>query len=117
MAADTTFPERFVLKYERTALRGVTLETSLILTEQLCSAALEILRQAGATAFNGASGVRVVAVRAAHLSFQNRMVMRHFKFSADFKVALETGVRRSARINDFAFIATACDVQASRPVT
>lgn len=93
VAADTAFLQRFMLENERSALCGVTLETSVVLTKQQSSAAFDLLRQTCSSAFDGAAGVRIVTIRAAYLAFQYRMVMRHFKSGAHFKMTLETRVR------------------------
>ena len=106
-----------MLENKRSALRDVTLETSSILTEQLGPAANNFLWKTRAAAFNRATRVWIVAIRTAHLAFQNRMVMRQFKFRAHFKVTLETRIRRPARIDDLAFLATTLDVETSGPVT
>ena len=92
MATDAAFTDCFMFKNERPALRGVTLETGVVLTEQQSSTAFDLLRQTCSAAFDRAAGVRVVTIRAAHLAFQDRMVVRHFKTGPHFKVALETGV-------------------------
>ena len=117
VTTDAAFFQCFMLENEWTGLRGVTLETGFVLTEQQCSAAFHRLRQARSSALDGATDVRIMAIRAAHLAFQHRMVMRHFKSSADFEVALEARVRRTARIDDLAFIATGRDMQTSRAMT
>lgn len=105
-----------MLKYERTALRGVTLETGSILAEQLNAAPFDFLGQTCSASFDGSTGVRIVAIRATHFSFQHRVMVRHFKSGAYFQVTLEAGVRRSPGIDDLTFIAAASDVQTSRTV-
>jgi hypothetical protein len=102
-----------MLKHKRAALGNVTLETSFVLTEEQCSAAFYLLRPTGPATFDRATGVRIVTIGAAHFAFQDRMVMRHFKSGPHFEVALETGVRGPARIDDLSFIPAGGDVQTS----
>lgn len=106
-----------MLENKRSALRDVTLETSSVLTEQLGPAANNFLRKTRPAAFNRAPRVWIVTIRAAHLAFQNRMVMRQFKFRANFQVALKTRIGRSTRIDDLAFLAATLHVETSGPVT
>ncbi len=105
-----------MLEHERTGLRNVTLEACLVLSEKQRATAFDLLRQTGSTAFDRSANVRIMTIRATHLSFEHWMMVRHFKSRADFEVALETGVRRSSRINNFALIATSGDMEASRAV-
>lgn len=106
-----------MLKYKWTALRDVALKTGFVLTEKERASAFDFLRKTCPASLNRAADVRVVTVGAAHLVFQNRVVMRQLKLRAHFQVALETGVRRSPRIDDLAFVATGRDVQTSGAVT
>lgn len=106
VTAYTTFLECLMLKDEWTSLRHVTLETGLVLPEQQCSAAFDLLRQTCSAAFDRAADVRVVTIGATHLALQHRVMVWHFKSRAHFKVTLEAGVRRSSRIDDLALIAT-----------
>ena len=117
MTAHAPFAHRFVLKDKRAALRGMTLETSLVVAEQGGAAALEALRQIRAAAFDGIAFVRVVAIRAADFAFEHRMMMRQLEFRADLHVALKTRGRRFSRIDNRAFLAAALDVEAARSVT
>jgi len=116
VAADAAFFQSFMLEYEGAGLGDVTLETDSVSTQQQRSAAFDLLWQVRVTAFDRVSDVWVVAIRAAHLAFQHRMVVRHLKSRPHFEVALETGVRRSARVNDLALIAARRNVQTSRTV-
>jgi hypothetical protein len=52
-----------------------------------------------------------MAIGAAHLSLEHRMMVRQFKGGADIGVALETGVGRLARIDDLAPVAAALDME------
>ena len=116
MAAGATFFQRFMLEHEWAGLRDVTLEAGAVSTEEQRSAAFDLLRKTCVPAFDCIAGVRIMAIGAAHLAFQHRMVMRHFKSRAHFEVTLETGVRRSSRINNLALITAAGDVETSRAV-
>ena len=106
VAAHATFFQRFVLKHEWSGLRHMTLETGFVLAKQQSPAAFYCLRQTGPAAFDRAADVRIVAIGATHLAFQDRMVMWHLKSRAHFEVTLEAGVRRSPRIDDLGLIAT-----------
>src|SRR5438046_9699026 len=111
MTGQASFAHRFVLEDKRAALRGMTLETGLVVTEQRGTAALQALRQIRAAAFNGVAFVRVVAISTAHLALEHRMVMRKIEFRFHFQMALETGYRRLARIDERAFNAAALHVE------
>ena len=63
------------------------------------------------------SFVRFMAITAAHLAFQHRMMMRQLKRRANFQVTLETSVRRLSWIDDRACSAASFDVQTPGPVT
>jgi hypothetical protein len=117
VAAFATFPQRFMLVDEWAALGGMTLETSLICREKANPAALERLRKRRTAAFDRVAGVRIMTIGAAHLAFQNRVMMRQLEFRAHFQVTLETGVGGFARINDLARVAAALDMQTSGTVT
>ena len=82
VADETAFAHRLMLKHEWTALRGVTLHTSVVCAHESDPAADKRLLQTGAAAFDRFAFVRVVAVRTAHLAFQNRMMVRQLKLSA-----------------------------------
>ena len=102
---------------ERTALRSVALKAGFVLTEQGGAAALELLGEIRPSAFDGVALMRVVAIGATHLAFEHRMVMRQIEFRVDLQMALETGRRRSAWIDDQLAVAAAFHVQASRSMT
>jgi len=117
MAGHAAFAQGLVLENERSTLRGMTLETGFVLTEQRDPAALEGLRKTGASAFDGAADVRVMAIRAANLPFEDRVMMRQLELRADLQVTLKTGLGRTAGIDDRARAAAARDVQTSGTVT
>src|SRR5450432_3782794 len=106
MAGHAAFAQGLVLENERSTLRGMTLETGFVLTEQRDPAALE-----------GAADVRVMAIRAANLPFEDRVMMRQLELRADLQVTLKTGLGRTAGIDDRARAAAARDVQTSGTVT
>ena len=117
MTAQATFAHRFVLEDKRAALRGMTLEAGLVLAEQRDAAALERLRKIRPAAFDRVPFVRVMAIGAAYLPLEHRMMMRQIEFRLHLQMALETSRRRLARINDGPRRATAFHVQTSWPVT
>src|SRR6476659_1758657 len=100
MAADAAFTDRFVFKHEWPALRGMTLETGLVMAEQRGASASDLLRQICSAALYRVALVRIMAIRAADFAFQHRMMMRQLEGRFHFRVALETGGRRFSRIND-----------------
>ena len=60
--------------------------------------------------------MRVMAVAATHLAFEHRMMVRQVELSALVQMALKTGLRRFARVDDGVARATRLIVQAARPV-
>ena len=117
MADDTTLAHCFVLVNKRTALRGMTLETSFVSAQERKAAALERLLHIGSAAFNRDALVRVVTIGAAHFPFQHRMMVRQLELRPHFQVTLETGFRDLPRIDDRVRRAAALDVQTARSVT
>ena len=97
VAADAAFAQGFVFENKRPLLLGVALETGLVHAEQSEAATLDRLRKIGAAAFDGAAFVRVMAISATDLAFEDRMMMRQLEFGAHFEVTLETGLRRTCR--------------------
>jgi hypothetical protein len=116
MARDTTLPNRFVFENERPALRGMTLQTGSVRAQHREPAALHGLGHVGSSTPDCVALVRVMAIRAAHLAFHYRMVVRQFEGSADIGVTLEAGRWRLPRIHDLAPVAAALDVQTSGAV-
>jgi hypothetical protein len=57
-----------------------------------------------------------MAITAAHLAFQHRMMVRQLECRANVQVTLETSVRRLSRIDDRARFAASLDVQTPRSV-
>jgi hypothetical protein len=58
-----------------------------------------------------------MAIRAAHLPLEHRVMMRQLELCTHFEVTLETSFRRLPRINDRVRRAATLDVQTARPVT
>jgi hypothetical protein len=117
MAAHATFAQRFVLKHKWAALRGVTLETGFVLAQQAHAASLERLWKIRSAPFDRVSLVRVVAIGTTHFPLEHRMVMRQFEFRPHLHMALETSLRRLARVDDCVRRAAALDVKTSRSMT
>lgn len=117
MANDAAFAHRFVLINKRSALRGVTLHASIVHAHEGEAATDNGLLQAGPAAFDGLAFMRVMAIGATHLAFQNGMVMRQLKLCAQGGVTLETCCRVLARIDDRTAPAPFRDMDASRTVT
>ena len=89
VAGVATLAQSFVLEHKRPALHRVALETGFVRPGQIRSPALE----------RGAL-MRIVAVAAADLSFEHRMTMGQLKLPFHILMALETGFRGAARIDD-----------------
>ena len=105
MAGVAALAQSLVLEDKRPALHGVTLETGFV-----CA------RQFGAAALDCGTFVRVMAIRTAHFPFQHRVVVRQGELRPHIEMALETGLRRSARVDDRARATTAFHVQTPRAV-
>lgn len=116
MAAHATLAHRLVLEHERPPLRRVALEASFVFAQQGRAAALERLRTIGSASLDRVSLVRVMTIRAAHFSFQDRVVMRQFECRAHLQVTLETSFGRFAGVNNGVEAAAALDVKTARPV-
>lgn len=107
MAADATFSNSFMFENERPALRRVTLQAGVVVTEEGSAATLHALRQIRPAAFDRIALVRVMAISAADLALEHRMMMRQHERRAHFGVALEAGRRRFPWIDDRHVAATA----------
>jgi len=117
MAADATLAHGFVLENKRPALRGMALQTGIVVGKELGAAALHALGNICAAALDGVALVRVMAIRATDLAFEHGVMVREKKRGADFGVTLETGRRRLARIDDENIAAAAgFHVQTARAV-
>src|SRR5205085_8699548 len=75
------------------------------------------LRQGGPAAFDRVAFMRVMAIGATDFALEHRMMMGQLKSRTHFGVALETGRRRFARINDLAPLAAAFHMKTARTVT
>lgn len=117
MAGHASLAERFVFENERPALRGVALETGIVLAQQGRATAFDRLREIRSTADHGVSFVGIMAIGATHFAFEDRVMMRQLKLGADLQVTLEASGRRSAGIHDRVRRPAALDMKTSRPVT
>jgi len=68
-----------MLVNKRAALLGVALKTSFVFAQEGEATGFERLLYIGATAFDGDSFVRIVAIAATHFAFQHWMVMRQLE--------------------------------------
>ena len=112
----TTLAQSFVLINKRTALCRMAFETSLVLGEESKAPSFERLLYVGATAFDRISLMRVMTIRAAYFALEDRVVVGQLKLRTHFQMALETGLRRLAGIDNRMSAATALGMQASRPM-
>jgi len=83
VAGHAAFAQRHVLKYERSALFGMTLEAGVIFAHHVGRAA----------PLDHRTLVRIVAIGAMNLALKHRMVVRQVEFGPNLQVALETGFR------------------------
>jgi hypothetical protein len=107
MAGGAAFAQGFVFENKRAALFTMTLRAGFV----------EARHGEAAGGFHDFVAVRVVAVHAVHLAFDDGMMLRKTEFRMDVDMALETGGRIFAGIDDeSAAAATDADVFAGRTV-
>jgi hypothetical protein len=97
-----------------TSLLCVTLEARFVSAEESETAGFERLLNVCRRSFGGDAFVRLMTIAAAHLAFEDRMVMRQSERCANVQVALETSLRRLAWVYDSARAATGLHVQTPR---
>ena len=93
MADGATLTQRLVLIDKRAALLRVTLEAGLVFAQERKAAGFEFLLDICRRAFNRDAFVHLMTIRAAHLAFEHRMMMRQCERCANFEVTLETSLR------------------------
>ena len=76
MTANAAFADRFMFEDKRPALGGMALQAGIVVREQGRAATLYTLRKIRAAAFHGVALVRIVAIGAADLAFEHRMMVR-----------------------------------------
>ena len=106
MTDDAAFAHRRMREDERSGLVAMTLRTTFILPRHGQSA----------RRLENVVTVRVVALHTIHMSLDDGMVMRQIKFRVDVEVALKTGRRVFARVDD-KIGAAGLNVFAARPMT
>jgi len=82
MTSGASFPHRFMLEDKRSALSGMALAASIVLSQQRCSSAA-----------NSRTLVRIVAVGAAHPPIKNRVAVRQLKLPFLVEMTLKTHLR------------------------
>jgi hypothetical protein len=107
MTNDATFAHRRVFENKRARLVTMTLRAAFIMPRHGQSA----------RRFENIAAMRVMALHATHVPFNDRMVMRQVKFRIDVKVTLKTGRRVFARVDDKISATADLDVFAARSVT
>jgi len=95
----------------------VTLETGFVSGHKSKAAGSELLLNICRGALGRDPFVWLMAIAAAHLAFQHRVMMRQLKRCANVQVTLETGVRRLSRIDDGTGTPAGLNVQTPGPVT
>jgi hypothetical protein len=89
----------------------VTLEAGFVSGHESKAAGSELLLNVCGGALNRDPLVRFMAIAAAHLALEHRMMMRQLERRANVQVTLETRVRRFSRVDDRAGFAAGLDVQ------
>jgi hypothetical protein len=100
MASNASLTHCLVLIDERAPLLCVTLEAGFVSSHESKAAGSELLLNIGGGSLNRDSFVRFMAIAAAHLAFEHRMMMRQLKRCTNVQVTLETSVRRFSRVDD-----------------
>src|SRR5882762_9832221 len=90
MANRAAFPQRFMLEDKRPRLFAVTLAAAFIPPRH----GQPPLR------LEDVAAMRIVALRAIHPAFQDRMMLRQIEFRVRLKVTLQTGGRILSRVDD-----------------
>src|SRR5437763_1595583 len=99
MANDTTLTHCLMLINKRAALLCVTLEAGFVSGQESKATGSELLLNIRRGAFGRDPFVWFMAIAAAHLALEHRMMMRQLKCCADVQVTLETGVWRFSRVD------------------
>ena len=116
MADGASLTHRLVLVDKRATLLRVTLETGFVSGQERKSTGFKPLLNICRGTLSRDPSMRFVAIAAAHLALEHRMVMWQCERCANFQVTLETGVRRLAWIYDGTRSAASFDVQTPRTV-
>ena len=93
MANDASLAQRFMLVDKRAALLRVTLEAGLVFAQERKPTGFEFLLDICRRTFNGDAFVYFMTIRAAHLAFEYRMMMRQCECCANFQVTLKASLR------------------------
>ena len=116
MANSAPLPHRLVLINKRAALLCVTFKAGFVSAQKSKASGSELLLNICRGALGRDPFVRFMAIAAAHLAFQHRMMMRQLKCCANVQMTLKTGVRRLSRVDDRARAAASLNVQTPRSV-
>jgi hypothetical protein len=106
VADGAAFAQRLVFKNERPRLGLMTLRATLILRRH----------RESARRFENVAAVRIVAVGAIHVAFDDRMMLRQIEFRMNVEVTLKTGFGIFAGIDDEPRRAAGADVFAAGTV-
>ena len=106
MTRDAAFSHGVMFENKRAFLSRMTFGAGIAFTLEAAGAAL-----------NRVALMRVMTIGAAHLACHHGMAVRKTEFAALIEMALETGLRRFAWVDDRAFAAACSDVFAARTVT
>jgi hypothetical protein len=116
MASDASLAHRLVFIDERTTLLCVTLEAGFVSSHESKAAGSDLLLNVCWGALDRDAFVRFMTIAAAHLAFEDRMMMRQLKCCANIQVTLETSVWRFSRVDNRALSAASLYVQTPRAV-
>ena len=116
MANHAPLTYRLVLIDKWAALLCMTLEAGFVSGQKSKAASSELLLNICRGAFGRDPFVRLMAIAAAHLALEHRMMMRQLKRCTNIQVTLETGVWRLSRSDDRALAAAGLNVQTPRTV-
>ena len=111
MADHAPLTHRLVFVHEWAALLCVTFKAGFVSGHKSKAAGSELLLNICRRALGRDPFVRLMAIAAAHLALEHRMMMRQLERRANVQVTLETRVRRFSRVDDRAGFAAGLDVQ------
>jgi len=106
VANDAALTHRRMFKDEWPRLVAMTLRATFILPRHGQSA----------RRLENVAAMRVMALHAAHVAFDDRMMLRQIKLRVDVEMTLKAGSRIFARVDDEISAAAGLDVFAARPV-
>lgn len=117
MTDQTTLAHRVVFIDEWAALLCVTFQAGFVSAHESKAARPQLLLNVCWRALRPHPFVRFMAIAAAHLSLEHRMMMGQLERCPNVQVTLETSIRRFSWIDDRAGTAASLNVQTTGPMT